>query len=250
MVYLDKGYIGCFEMIEKDSGKKQLETYILQLERAGHKQIIAPINGNTWHTYRLVSRTSDEPLFPFEPHNPLWYNEVFEECGFKPLKKYISGRFGIGNIPPLRNNSSTLKLRNFYDGDLEIIYDISLRGFSGNFLYSDITFEEFCRLYQPVLPMLDPDLTIIAEVNNRPVGFIFSFAIGDRLILKSVAILPEFVGSGIGARLINHVLVAGQQKGLKTAIAALMAVDNQSCSIVSKYGSEIIREYTLYVRRS
>jgi len=46
--------------------------------------------------------------------------------------------------------------------------------------------------------------------------------------------------------MMNHVLLAGQRKGLKTAIAALIAEGNNSHKIISKYGSAKIREYTLY----
>lgn len=246
MVYLDKGYIGCFEMADKDSGKRQLEEYVRQLKSAGHKRIIAPINGDTWHTYRLVSWSSGDPAFPLEPRNPLWYNEVFEECGFKPLKKYRSDKLGISGIRPIDNTDLSLHIREFRDGDLRRIYDLSLRGFDENFLYNDITFEEFGKLYQPILPTLDKELAVIAEVDGNPAGFVFSFAIGDALVLKSMAVLPEARGRSVGAKLINRVLLAGQRKGYQTAIAALIAEGNNSHKIISKYGSEKLREYTLY----
>ena len=246
MVYLDKGYIGCFEMADKESGKRRLKEYVRQLKKAGHKQIIAPINGDTWHQYRLVNWSGGDPAFPLEMQNPLWYNEVYEEVGFKPLKKYTSDKFSINNIKQIENTDLTIVIRKFCDGDLRLIYDISLQGFEGNFLYSVITFEEFSKLYQPVLPMLDKELAVIAEVDGVPAGFMFSFAAGDRLILKSMAVLPVFRSKGIGAKLMNHVLVAGHKKGAKTAIAAFIAEGNNSHKIVSKYGSQKIREYTLY----
>jgi len=246
MIYLEKGYIGRFEMADKDSGKKQLEEYIRQLKDAGHKRIIAPINGSTWHEYRLVSRSNGDVPFPMEPQNPLWYNEVYEECGFKPLKKYRSDKFKIENISPLKNANPDIKIRPFHDGDLKLIYDISLQGFRDNYLYSEITSEEFNALYQPILPMINGDFAVIAEVNHIPAGFIFSFIVGDTLILKSMAVLPEYRSKGIGAKLINQVLLAGQNNKAKTAIAALIAEGNNSHKITSKYGSEQIREYILY----
>ena len=246
MIYLDKGYIGCFEMADKNSGKQQLAEYVRQLKAAGHKRIIAPINGDTWHTYRLVSWSNGDPAFPLEPQNPLWYNEVFEECGFKPLKKYRSDQFSLADIQPIESMNAALNIRGFRDGELRLIYDLSLQGFDENFLYNDITFEEFSTLYQPILPMLDKDLAVVAEVDGRPAGFVFSFAAGDTLILKSMAVLPAFRSRGIGAKLINRVLIAGQKKGYQTVIAALIADGNNSHRIISKYGSEKIREYTLH----
>lgn len=246
MIYSDKGYIGCFEMNDKDLGRRQLEEYVKHLTNAGHKRIVAPINGDTWHTYRLMSWSGDEPAFPFEPYNPLWYNDIYAEFGFKPLKNYRSDKFSMEFVEPPSRTDTKLSFRDYRAGDLKLIYDISLHGFDENFLYDDISFEAFSRLYQPILPMIDKELVVIAEVDDAPVGFMFSFAAGDRLILKTMAVLPEYRSMGIGAKMFHHILFAGQRKSLRTAIAALIAEGNNSYRIASKYGSEKIREYTLY----
>lgn len=267
MIYSDKGYMGCFEMNDPDSGRRQLEEYVRQLTNAGHRRIIAPINGDTWHSYRLMSWSGGEPAFPFEPQNPLWYNDIYIEFGFKPLKTYRSDKFAINVVlpscpetglsfcvggEPMFESAKTLytdtklSFRNYRDGDLKLIYDMSLHGFDANFLYDNITFEEFSKLYQPILPMMDKELVVIAEADHVPVGFMFSFAAGDRLILKTMAVLPEYRSKGIGAKMFHHILFTGQRKSLRTAIAALIAEGNNSHKIASKYGSEKIREYTLY----
>jgi len=168
------------------------------------------------------------------------------ELGFKPLKKYRSDAFGIDGITALPDLDLDLNFRPFQADDLRLIYDISLQGFDENFLYNDITFEEFNKLYQPFLPMVDPALVEIAEVGGVPAGFMFSFAAGESMILKTMAVAPQFRSMGIGARMINRVLLAGQSKGVKTAVAALIAEGNHSHDIVSKYKSQKIREYTLY----
>ena len=149
-------------------------------------------------------------------------------------------------VEPPSYKEKEISFRNYRDGDLKLIYDISLHGFDENFLYNDITFEEFSRLYQPVLPMIDRELVVIAEVDKAPVGFMFSFAAGSRLILKTMAVLPEYRSMGVGAKMFHHILFTGKGKNLQTVIAALMAEGNNSHKIASKYGSEKIREYTLY----
>jgi len=256
MIYLDKGYIGFFEMAEKadradkNAGKRQLNGYVRQLREAGHKRIIAPINGDIWHQYRLVSWTNGDAPFPLEPQNPLWYNDVYLECGFKPLKKYISDKTSIENfrldsLRPLTGGG--LSVRGFGENDLKLIYELSLLGFAGSFLYSSITFEEFSKLYQPFLPKLDKELALIAEVDGKAAGFVFSFLTGDSLVIKTVAVLPEYKSfRSIGVRLVGHAMAAGQRKGAKTVIGALMAEGNNSLKIASKHGGECFREYTLY----
>ena len=247
MIYLDKGYIGCFEMEDEKSGGEQLAEYVNTLKSAGHKRIVAPINGDTWHTYRLVSYSSGEPFFPMEPQNPVWYNDVYVNAGFKPIKKYSSGKFPLGNIMPIE---SGVKIRRFNKAepmkDLEQIYALSLKGFDENFLYNDISKDEFMKLYKPMVSAADEDLVLFAEKDGETAGFMFAFAVGEQLILKTIAVLPKFRGDRIGSALMNRVLIAGQQKNLETAIAALMSEENYSQTIVGKYGSEKFREYTLY----
>jgi GNAT superfamily N-acetyltransferase len=234
-------------MADKAAGAAQLDEYVNQLQARGHSSIVAPINGSTWHTYRLVSWCGGEPAFPMEPQNPLWYNDVYTERGFTPLKTYRSDKFSLEGIAPPRNTNPALVLRPFQgQSDLATILRISLAAFEENFLYDDITLDGFMGLYKPMLPMIDPKLLLIAEINGVGAGFMFSFAAGDKLILKSMGTLPQYRGLGIGSILMAQVLAAGRAKGLKTAVAALMSDDNTSHKIVSKYGSELIRKYTLY----
>jgi len=248
MLYLDKGYIGRFEMADKQAAKEQIGEYVRQLKKAGHRRIIAPINGNTWHEYRLVSWCGGHAPFAMEPQNPLWYNEVYTELGFKPIMKYRSDKFHIGGINPAPKTDPALTIRGFQEGDIKLIYDISIESFSGNFLYEKIAFEEFNKLYRPFLPMIDKDLVVIAEIDGAPIGFMFTFIPtgGNVQILKTMAVLPWFRGMGIGSGLMEHVLAAGREKGADTAIAALMADNVYSADIIAKYGGKKIREYTLY----
>jgi len=253
MVYLDKGYIGCFELSDYEPGKRQLEEYIAQLKSSGHKRIIAPIDGNTWHKYRLVSWDSGFRAFPLEPQNPIWYNDVYLDCGFTPLAKYFSVAFDINKTPALSSPLFTkesidkrVTYKKFEPSDLKTIYDISLAGFDNNFLYDEITFDEFSKLYEPLLPMVDGDFVLIAYVDDMPCGFMFAIGIGDIFILKSIAVLPEYRKFGIGNSLINKVLLAAKEKGYKTAIGALIIDGNISRHMLEKYGAKKIREYTLY----
>jgi GNAT superfamily N-acetyltransferase len=232
-------------MENAEEGEIKLREYVNTLKNAGHKKIIAPIDGDTWHKYRLVSFTNGELPFPLEPQNPLWYNSVYEKCGFRPLKKYFSEKFEINNVI-MPEKDSAITIRNFCEGDLKLIYDISRCGFDENFLYAQISYEEFEKLYMPALSFADFNLVCVAEAEGVAAGFMFSFVSHGRLILKSIAVLPKYRQNGIGTMLIGHVLTAAKNKGITTAIGALIAQGNSSHKIVSKYGGEIIREYTLY----
>jgi len=244
MVFSVPGYIGLFSISDKQTGTQKLKEYTDDLIKMGHKTIIGPIDGSTWHKYRLLSKTSDEPVFPLEPNNPLWYNDVYTESGYKPYKRFFSDKFDLFNVQPIQNND--VELRKFRTGDLKIIYELSLEGFKNNFLYSPISFEEFAGLYEPFLPSVKPELIQIAYVGNQPAGFMFSFIAGERLILKSIAVLPEYRNLRIGSLLFNKVIINSLEMGAKSAIAALYIEGNNSGKISKQYNSTRIREYTLY----
>ena len=242
MVYLDKGYIGNFNARTPD----ELREYLLSaIEQMKGKRIIAPIDGDTWHKYRLISWDSGFPSFPLEPQNPLWYSDVYREVGFTSLAKYISVAFPIKDIEEIPTDNNVI-YKKFEQADLRTIYDISVNGFDKNFLYDEITYEDFCKLYEPILPMVDSDFVLIAYVDGVPCGFMFSVNWGDIFILKTIAVLPEYRKLGIGRVLMNKVLLAAQGKGFKTAIGALIIDGNVSRDMVLRYGAEKIREYTLY----
>lgn len=245
MIFKDKGYIGQFSMETPEQGKQQLLAYIKELKELGHDRIIGPINGNTWNSYRLISYSNDTVAnFPLEPTNPLWYNDVYLDVGFKPLQKYYSEIFDIGYVVRFNNG---IDIRNFRTDDFETLYNIANVSFARNFLYETVSFEEFTRIYgSPMKEKLDDGYIALAYINNEPVGFIFSFVFNKTLILKSMAVLPPYRSHGVGAALINYVCLQAKKDGIDKAIGALISSNNHSGKIVSKYGSKIFREYTLY----
>jgi len=242
MLYLDKSYIGNFDAKTHEELREYLQSATEQMKG---KRIIAPIDGDTWHTYRLVSWDSGFPSFPLEPQNPLWYNDVYREVGFTPLARYISVAFPIKDIEKLPADNNVI-YKKFEQADLKTIYNISINGFDKNFLYDEITYEDFYKLYEPILPMVDSDFVLIAYIDGVPCGFMFSVGLGDVFILKTIAVLPEYRKFGIGRVLMNKALLAAQEKGFKTAIGALIIDGNVSHDMVLRYGAEKIREYTLY----
>jgi len=242
MVYLEKGYIGNFDA----KTPEELKAYLLDgIKQLNGRTIIAPIDGDTWHNYRLVSWDSGFPQFPLEPNNPIWYNDIYKEVGFKALAKYYSVSFPIRNIQKIECSKDVV-YKNFEPADLKTIHELSVKGFSNNFLYDEISYEEFSKLYEPLMAMLDSDFVLIAYVNNLPCGFMFAIGVGDIFILKSITVLPEYQKLKIGSTLVNKVLLKAHEKGFTTAIGALIIDDNISGNIVAKYGAKKIREYTLY----
>lgn len=229
--------------------------------------VIGPVDGNTWHRYRLITGRGDEPPFFLEPDNPDTYPRYFEAAGFSPLARYYSSLNDhlerSVNLPDgllTRLVSEGVVIRQLdaaaFMAELSLIHEISVAGFRNNFLYSPISREEFIDMYAKVQPYVHPQLVLFAEVKGQPIGFIFavpdmlciqSGRPADTVILKSMAVVPEWNSRGIGAWLLAEVTKNAHQLGFRRAIHALMHENNRSRSMSGHYGHEI-RQYTLFSR--
>lgn len=228
--------------------------------------MIVPMDGNTWHNYRLTDQLYTEPAFFMEKLTPLEWHAHFKISGFECIANYASTsnedldyveiaapewqqRFESDSEYHLR----PLNLENI-DAQLEALYELSLQGFKRNFLYTDITLVAFKALYQPVLPLVVPELVQMAYVKNQLAGFVFAVpdyaqkARGekiDTLILKTVVRHPAPEFKGLGAYLIWNTHQIAKANGYRRVITAFIHDPSESLRISLKTG-EIIREYALY----
>ncbi len=248
-LYYDKAYIGMFSAADEASGTAILKQAVEQLKSLGHNKIIAPIDNNTWFSYRIVSYDSGHPAFPNELANPLWYNQCFLQAGFKPAEEYFSYIFDI-NIADI-SKPSGLTIRNLdmnnFDAEMEIIYHLSMQNFKQNYLFDKISLEQFLMLYSKFKTIIDPRLVYIAELDGKAVAFLFCFnGLEQRLVLKTMAVDKLYREKKIGSYLINLALKDAQQLGYQKAIGAFVRAGNYSGKIVEKYQAEIIRKYAIY----
>lgn len=215
------------------------------------KKIIGPMNENTWNNYRFVSWKDNTPQFFLEEMNPLIYNEFFLLNNFNPCAKYYSDIQEI--TPTAKNNIAGIKFKHPKIKNsnelLETIYNLSIICFKDNPFYSEISKEEFFEKYNKLIPLIRPNLIIIAEKDDKPIGFMFAIPNYndknfDTIIMKTIAVLPEYQGLGIGKEMFNRVLNNAYKKGYKKAISAYMYQSNISKKLPKE--SKKIREYTLY----
>lgn len=238
------------------------------LATKGTSLAIGPMDGTTWRRYRLITRRDNEPPFFLEPDNPDDYPAHFETVGFKPLARYYSSlNNDLGKCSTLtaemsqRQEGDGIRIRQLdpgaFQAELSLIYDISVAGFRNNFLYSEISRDQFIAMYAGTEQFVRPELVLFAERHGTPVGFIFALPDmlciqrgqeADTVILKSMAVIPEFNGLSIGSLLLAQVSRNAGILGFKRAIHALMHEDNRSRTMSSHFGREI-RQYTLYARK-
>jgi GNAT superfamily N-acetyltransferase len=261
------GFVGHYEALSGESAALLLDEACRQLAGQGCTLAIGPLDGSTWRRYRFITRRGAEPPFFLEPDNPDDYPRHFEDARFLPFSRYYSSlnrQLAEGVTLPaglesrLSQEEITVRTVNIqlFDEELQRLYELSLAGFRHNLLYSDISRDEFMGMYAKVRPFLKSELLLFAEHHGEPVGFIFALPdllrqqrgqAADTVILKSMAVLPQWNGKGIGAALMARVSANARELGFSRAIHALMHEENRSRKMSGHYGEEIC-QYTLYCR--
>lgn len=261
------GVIGHFGARDLRSAIAVLEAACARLANSGCTLAVGPMDGNTWHRYRLVTEVGVEPPFLLEPGNPESWPGFFETAGFTTLATYRSmvsddltspdhravaraavlGGIGI-MIRPLDLNQ--------FDAELERIYSVAIAAFRDNLLYTPIPEYEFAAQYLKLRPIIDPRLVLLAIDGDRTAGFVAAIpdtlnasVTGRTLILKTLAILPDRERySGLGRVLAAHLHSAAHSIGYARVIHALIQDQNHSRAISERTAS-VMRRYALYARR-
>jgi len=240
-----------------------------RLRQAGCTLAVGPMDGSTFYRYRLVTERGSEPPFFLEPDNPDSYPAHWTAGGFAPLAQYSSAlQVGLDQTDPripqiaARFEGEGVHIRSLdldrFEEELRRIYQVSAASFGQNFLASPIAEEEFLALYQPVRPFLRPELVLLAERDERLLGFFFALpdwlqaqrgAPVDTVIVKTIAVLPECARQGLAALLTNRCRERARALGFTRAIHALMHEGNRSLTLSGAYAGHVIRRYTLFAKR-
>jgi GNAT superfamily N-acetyltransferase len=268
------GFIGHYESLSDEAAKKLLEHACQHLVKHGCTLAVGPIDGTTWRKYRFVTENPLEaPPFLLEPTHPPEYPKQWLQQGFTSLAHYTSALQNSLEADPAitkrldklinaRLAKAGIRFRSLdatrIEGELESIFDISLKSFADNFLYSPISKAEFMGSYQKLLPFAVPDLVLFAELNGKAIGYVFGVPdilqkqrgeTLDTFIVKTLAVLPQHTNKGLGTVLVDLVTRRAKELGFKKAIHALMLETNQSQAISERFSSQLLRRYTLYSKK-
>lgn len=276
-------FFGAYQAKSRAYGVELLNLAASELEKMNGGNIdylIGPFDkGNTWSSYRLVTKSFDSPAFGLESltNETLPFHleqaSVLEQTGFQSIARYHSSETDCmenfvddldGLLQRLSNQGIEISKFNTNDpvSDLKAMYKVSRQAFQNNFLYTPISEEHFIEMYSPLIPLIDSDLVRIARIKNpavksnsisTAVGFVFAIpnkhlASGrdKTIILKSLARIPDQNLKGLGLALVGLCHRVASRNGYKKVIHALYKDDNHSASFSSKSGATIIRQYDLF----
>jgi GNAT superfamily N-acetyltransferase len=261
------GLIGHFAAHAPDAATQLLSLACDQLSSQGCSLAVAPLDGNTWRQYRLITERSAESSFFLEPDHPDDWPAYFSHSGFCPLSRYVSTLNSDPGRPDARLRSVAERVQEQgieirpvdlerFEGELRQIYRVAVESCRDNFLFTPISACEFVLLYRPVRPYVRPELVLLAETQGSVIGFVFAIPDVlqsrrgcriDTVILKTLCVLPEYAGKGLGSLLVSRCQEIAACLGYRRVIHALMQENNISKRI-SSYYTRPIRRYALFAR--
>jgi GNAT superfamily N-acetyltransferase len=253
------GMLGFFEAMNDPGAVRSLFAAAVAWLRSRHAGlIVGPMDGDTWHRYRLNLGPFVLPPFPLEPYNPPFYATLWEAAGFVPLKEYHS-KFvsdpaaAAAALAPfqqrvLRQGGTLRRLdRHRFNEELRLIYELSLRIFAGNFLYTGIPWPEFQQMYAPFESLLDDDFTWFSlDAAGQDVGFVFGYPDEHGAInVKTLGVVPERRGTGLAAALMQQFYTMAKEKGNNRVNLCLIRQGNPAERLDAGFG-QLLRRYRLY----
>jgi hypothetical protein len=228
------------------------------LSSEGFGALLGPMEGDTWHSYRLITESDGSPPFLLEPVSGPHDQAAFETSGFAPVSVYVSTRArlddAIGPAAPVHLDDVTVAAWDGRDTEalIEKLFDMSTASFGARAFFKPIDKADFLKLYEPVLPLLDPRLVLFArDRGGGLVGFLFGLANrleGERprtVILKTYASARH----GVGHLLADTFHRIARDLGFVDVIHALMHVDNISLDRSRAHAGRMFRRYALMGRR-
>lgn len=254
--------IGWYECVEDNAaGDALFRAASTYCRETGIGYLLGPMNGDTWHSYRIALPSPSPPFF-LEPYNKPWYAAQFLRAGFTAVASYHSSNIPAGAGTGVEERTERfakegITIRELdperFDREVERIYSVSVEAFRPNPFYTPISLEETLAMYRPLQGIAEPAFVIIAE--DRTGGTVgFAFAVrnlyappGDSLVVKTAAVLPSQFGRGLGSLLIETIHARGKAHGYRTMIHALMYDGNPSARLLREE-SETVRRYELYGR--
>jgi len=184
------GFFGFFEAINDEQVAEALIAAAAEWLRERGKDLMrGPINGAPTDEVGVLIAGYDRQPSIWEGHTPPYYQALIDHLGFRKYDDYFAYEVWFKDLDwDLRNlpskfwrvaekmrSKTGVKVRkidvNQWDSEIakvHYLYNEAFRTIPG---HTDMSLEKFVSMAASLRRFLDPDLVVIAEVDDRPVGF-------------------------------------------------------------------------------
>jgi GNAT superfamily N-acetyltransferase len=180
--------VGCFGLFECiDDGEVAAALFGAAADwvrEKGHVEMMGPIDYSTNYVCGLLIDGFEHPPTLLTAHNPPYYADLIENCGFTKAKDWYAWWFSeqparadrLRKIASERADKQGVRIRpvNLKDmaGEARRIRAIYNQAWEKNWGFVPFTEAEFEHMAKEMKPLLVPPGTLIAEIGDEPVGFV------------------------------------------------------------------------------
>ncbi|MEX2582688.1 MAG: N-acetyltransferase, partial [Gemmatimonadota bacterium] len=181
------GFFGLFECEDDiDTARALFAAAEKWLAERGMESMRGPLNFSTNEEISspgVLVEGFDTPPYLMMSHNPPYYGRLHEESGFVQVKDALAFMMDRPDQPPERGvrvmdrllarvgvTIRPMNLKRFRE-DVDALKEVYNAAWSRNWGFVPMTDDEFEHLAKEFRPIVDPDLCLIAETQDEPVGF-------------------------------------------------------------------------------
>lgn len=288
------GFFGLFECEDdRDAAAALVDAAAERLRAEGLTSMRGPMSFSTNEEIQapgvLIDGFDRAPMIAM-PYNPPRYAALLEGAGFRKCVDLLA--YGIDEPEPhgrlrraaalaakrLGTSRITLRPLDFrrLDREIRAIKSIYDSAWSENWGFVPMTDDEFAHAAKAFRPVVERDLSLIAEADGEPVGFslvlpdlnqalkrlprgrLFPFGFLtllryrrsiDAFRIITLGLKPGYRNRGIDALLYLKMWEIGARKGYKHAEASWILESNRDmCNALEKLGARVEKRYRIYER--
>jgi GNAT superfamily N-acetyltransferase len=291
---LHQSNVGCFGLFEStddvDVAAALFDAGADWLRDRGRSEVMGPIDYSTNYVCGLLIDGFQHPPTVLTAHNPPYYARLIEACGFEKVKDWYAWWFDPVNAPVSRLrrlvdararrtpvNIRPIDLRRLAD-DSQRVSAVFNEAWKNNWGFVPFTEAEAAHMATEMRPILDPRMTLIAEIDNAQVGFVicvpdinvalkhvngrlarFGLPIGLIKLLYyrrkirtarfvALGVLEKYRRAGIAEKLVLQVLEEGASRGFKAELSMTLEDNVMVNRFIEAVGATRYKTYRIYNR--
>jgi len=282
------GFFGFFESLnDQEVASALLDKVSETLKKDGMEIMRGPMNFSTNEECGFMIEGFNNPPMLMTPYNPAYYNDLMERYGMTKSKDLYAYIYDVSEDLPekvlrvaeiaVKKGITTrpLNKKNF-DYDMNIFKDVYNSAWEKNWGFIPLTSEELAYLGNSLKTILVPELTLIAEKDQEPVGFMgllpdFNFVLKHMkgklnpvsiakafyyskkikdLRLLLLGIKASYRNKGVDALLFREGFKGVRKGGYKRVEFSWILEDNIPVQrLIEMIGGRLYKKYRIYEKR-
>ena len=291
---LHKSNVGCFGLFESiddvEVANALFDAASDWLRGRGRNEMMGPIDYSTNYVCGLLIDGFEHSPTLLTAHNPPYYPRLIEANGFEKEIDWFAWWFDPRNAPvsrlrrlvAARAKKTRAKIRPFNVRDLagesQRLAAVFNQAWENNWGFVPFTRAEAEQMAKEMRPIIDPSMTLIAEIDNEPVGFVicvpdinvavkkingrltrFGLPIGLIKLLwlrrkirqarfVALGVLEKFRRAGIAEILVLRVLEEGASRGFTAELSMTLENNVMVNRFIEAVGAIRYKTYRIYRR--